>query len=75
MLGHAVLRQEEVAGGSGEVQQATRAQAVHETGDGAQLVQIVPDGYEGQGQQQVVAPGGVILAQDGEHGLGVLGLR
>lgn len=73
MLGHTVLGQKEITGGGGEIQQTIRTQAVHQSRDGTKLMEIVPDGDEGDGQQQVLALGRVVLSYDGEHGLGELG--
>ena len=65
--GGRAYRNEKVADGRGKVQQAVRAQGLHEPGDAAQLVQVVGDADERQNEQHVAVAGVAVLAQHVQH--------
>ena len=72
MLAHAIRRHEEIANGSGQVKQRLGTKRLHKLGDAPQLMQVVRDADERDGQQHVVVASTVVLAQHLEHLAGVL---
>lgn len=72
VLGHALRRHEKVRHGGGQVQQAPGPQGPHEARQGAQLVQVVADGDEGDHEQHVGVAGAAVLGQHVAHLGGVV---
>lgn len=75
MVGHALRGYEEVGDGGCEVEKTAGTEGLHELRDGAEHEEVVVDGCEWEGKEQVLLFCCIVFAQDADHLLAVSFVR